>query len=151
MSFAMSKTEREAFLQAVRVGVLSITQTGRGPLASPVWYDYSPGGDLWFLTQNTSRKGKAMEIGARITMTVQSESSPYAYVSVEGPVSAIEAYDFDADLGPMAARYKGEAEGKAYIEQAKAAPRARPASETNIKVTMTPENWLTVDYGKRGN
>ena len=38
MSLAMSRAEREAFLAATRVGIVSIAEEGRGPLAVPVWY-----------------------------------------------------------------------------------------------------------------
>jgi nitroimidazol reductase NimA-like FMN-containing flavoprotein (pyridoxamine 5'-phosphate oxidase superfamily) len=36
MSITMTKQEREAFLAGVHVGVVSIAEQGRGPLAVPV-------------------------------------------------------------------------------------------------------------------
>ena len=146
---AMTKDQREAFLAAPRVAVLNVPREGRGPLSSPVWYDFDPGiteAPVWFLTQTTSIKGKLLKEGLRVSLTVQTETIPYAYVSIEGPVVSIEPYDFDADLLPMAVRYRGEEGGRAYVERAKAAPRERPASETCIKVSMRPEEWLSLDF-----
>ena len=146
MTFNMSKEEREAFLAAVRVGVLAMPDGDRGPLTSPVWYDYQPGGELWFLTQSTARKGQLLKVGGRVSLLVQTDTSPYSYVSVEGPVSGIVPSDLLADLQPMAQRYLGEQGGKDY-----AAGLAESYAGGNaIKVFIRPEHWLTVDYAKRG-
>lgn len=40
MTLAMSTEEREAILAGRHVGVLSVDDPGRGPLAVPVWYPY---------------------------------------------------------------------------------------------------------------
>lgn len=144
----MSKSAREAFLAAPRVAVLSIPRPDRGPLSSPVWYDYVPdegNGRLWFLTQRHYRKGKLLHEGLRITLTVQVDVRPYAYVSVEGAISAISAYDYEADLLPMAVRYLGVEAGREYVDAAMRAPGDRPA-ESRMKVEVTPEEWFSVDY-----
>ena len=146
MTFNMTRMEREAFLQAPRIGVLAIPEGERGPLTSPVWYDYLLGGDLWFLCQSTARKGQLLRIGGRVSLLVQETTSPYSYVSIEGPVSAIAPSDLLADLQPMAQRYLGEQGGIDY-----AAGLAESYARGNaIKVFVSPERWLTVDYGKRG-
>jgi hypothetical protein len=146
MAFNMTKAEREAFLQAARIGVLAIPETGRGPLTSPVWYDYLPGGDLWFLTQSTARKGQLLQPGVRVSLLVQETASPYSYVSVEGPVSVIAPSDLSADLQPMAQRYLGQQGGIDY-----AASLAESYARGHaIKVFVSLERWLTVDYAKRG-
>ena len=146
MAFNMTTAEREAFLAGPWIGVLSIPEADKGPLSSPVWYDYVPGGDIWFLTQSTARKGQLLQPGVRVSMLVQETSSPYSYVSVEGPVSDITPSDLLADLQPMAQRYLGEQAGKDY-----AAGSAESYARGNaIKVFIRPEHWLTVDYAKRG-
>jgi len=146
MSLAMTKAEREAFLADVHVAILALPDGDRGPLCAPVWYNVAPSGDLYFLTQATSRKGRLITEGGRLTMTVQREIAPYAYVSVEGPVTAVEPYDLEADLLPMAMRYLGAEGGRGYAD----AMRASWNPETSIKVTVRPERWLSVDYVKRG-
>jgi PPOX class probable F420-dependent enzyme len=141
MPFNMTKTEREAFLADVHVGVLSINQPAHGPLSVPVWYDYEPGGRLWFITGRNSRKGTLLGEGTRVSLCAQTEEAPYRYVSVEGPVSEVRAADRDVELRAMARRYLGPEQGDRYAEA--------NAGGDSILVEVTPEQWLTVDYGKR--
>ena len=110
MSHTMTKAEREAFLAEVHVGVVAISEPGHGPLAVPVWYDYEPGGPVWFVTPRESRKGPLVEVGKRISLCVQTEERPYKYVSIEGPVISAEIADIDEHMRPMAQRYLGEAQ-----------------------------------------
>jgi len=138
----MSRVEREAFLAATRVGVVSLAEPGRGPLTVPVWYHYTPGGAVRFATGTNSRKGKLLRDGVRIGFCVQSESPPYQYVSVEGPVTLGEPNP--VDTREMAIRYLGEQMGAMYIAMLEADP------EPSLLVTLTPERWFSVDYSKLG-
>ena len=146
MSTSMTTEEREAFLREAHIGVLSIPEPGKGPLTSPVWYDYAPSGMIWFLTQKTARKGQLLSVGNRISFLVQTTTPPYKYVSIEGPVSHIGPSDRLKDLQPMAQRYLGEQGGKDYA----AALAKRYAQGNAIKIEIRPERWLTVDYKKSG-
>lgn len=138
MSLTMSETERQAFLADLHVGIISIARAGRGPLTVPIWYDYTPGGTVTVITEQSSLKGKALADVERISLCAQSESLPYRYVSVEGPyeIKPLE----DGELEAMAIRYLGEEQGRAYAAQGGGAG--------NVVVHLTPENWLSVDYGK---
>ena len=138
MTLAMSRREREAFLADVHVGVISLPQSGRGPLTAPIWYDYDPDVGLWVLIGPTSRKGKLAKVGMRVSLVAQSEALPYKYVSVEGPIAAIEP-SAAHELQAMAIRYLGDEQGKAY---------AAASSSDNVTVRIDIERWLTVDYGK---
>lgn len=140
MTLRMSKEEREAFLAGVHVAVVGISSEGRGPLTVPVWYWYEPGGDIWFETQPESRKGKLLHVGKRISLCVQNESPPYAYVSVEGPVIEIAEDDHELHEIPMAIRYLGEQEGPSFIS-------GLPPSDWK-RYIMRPERWLTLDGSK---
>jgi len=51
----MTREERERLLAGVHVGVLSINQPGRGPLAMPLWYLYEPGGEIIIVTRPEAR------------------------------------------------------------------------------------------------
>ena len=77
MSLKMSREEREAFLADLHVGIISIAESGRGPLTAPIWYDYAPGGELWVITAQASRKGELLEKAERFSLCVQTESPPY--------------------------------------------------------------------------
>lgn len=145
MSLAMSRAEREAFLAELHVGVISLAEEGRGPLTVPIWYDYEPGGELWIITDRSSRKGRLIQADGRFSLCAQTETPPYRYVSVEGPIVAIEPADVEKHTRPMARRYLGLELGDRYVE-ATAADRQAGGS---LVVRMRPERWLTVDYGKQ--
>jgi len=141
-SLNMSAEERQAFLAEVHVGIIAIAEDGRAPLAVPVWYSYEPGGDVQVLMQSDSRKMRAIDATGRFTMCAQSEAPPYKYVTAEGPVSGVRPYDIETDLLAMASRYLGEQGGRDYVA------RARTDNGGNgVLVSMTPEHWLSVDYG----
>jgi len=143
MSLAMSKDEREAFLAALHVGVISMEDPGRGPLTAPIWYAYEPGGELRVVTDRDSKKGRLLQVGKRISLVAQSEAVPYAYVSVEGPITSIEPADRERDTLPIAQRYLGTELGLQYVN-ATASER-----DDSVVVRMRPERWLTVDYKKQ--
>ena len=136
----MSRDEREAFLAKPHVGVLAVDHPGRAPLAVPIWYRYSPGGDLGILTHPDSVKAKLIEVAGRFSLCVQSEHLPYKYVMVEGPVIETRPCDIEADARPMARRYLGESMGDRYIEDGD--------DSSSVLIVMRPEHWFTVDYGK---
>ena len=144
MSTIMSREEREAFLAGVHVGILSLNQEGRGPLTTPVWYAYEPGGDVQVVTERASRKGKLLEEGRRISLCVQDEAPPYKYASVEGPIIQIEPSDAERHERPLAHRYLGPEAGDRYMESSTDGQDA----DAMILIHMRPERWLTADYSK---
>jgi len=143
MSLAMTAAERQAFLAATRIGVVSITEAGRGPLTVPVWYRYTPGGDVVFVTGKTSRKAKLIAAAGRLSICVQTETAPYSYVSVEGTAVLGDA-DYERDVREMALRYLGTEMGEGYL----AATHPGGDIADTVLVTLTPKRWYSVDYGK---
>lgn len=136
----MTVTERDAFLMDVRVGMLSVNDVeGRAPLTVPIWYAYDRE-LVTFVTGRRSRKTRLIERSGRVRLAVQRETPPYQYVSVEGPVIAIEAVDVE-ELSRLRERYLGP----------EAARRARERSPepdpSEVTVRMRPERWRTEDYG----
>lgn len=139
MSLSMSRAEREAFLAAVHVGVLTVSLgEGRGPLATPVWYSYQPGGQVSVTSGGNSRKARAIAAAGRLSLCAQDEAPPYKYVTVEGP-AVIEPAEL-ADRVAIARRYLGAADGDAWIA-------ANPDVD-DVTIRMTPEHWQTADFGK---
>ena len=138
----MTKPEREAFLAETRVGVFSVTEPERGPLSIPVWFHYEPGGVVRFTTGGGSKKAKLMRASGRASLLVQTESAPYKYASVEGPVRIGGAPDYERDVRAMAIKYLGKDMAEAYLVSL--------ASEYHdvVLVELIPERWLTVDYSK---
>ena len=145
MSFAMSKEQREAFLAATRIGVVSIEEPGRGPTTVPVWYHYEPGGVLRFATGRSSRKAKLLATASRVSICVQTETAPYSYVSVEGPAT-VGPGDYERDIRAMALRYLGAEMGEVYLKMQHPDGTIGDA----ILVTLQPQRWWTVDYSKMG-
>ena len=142
VSLAMTKQEREDFLADLHVGIISIAEEGRGPLTVPIWYSYAPDGEVRVVTGRTSRKARLLQRAGRFSLCAQTETWPYKYVSVEGPVVAIEPADLERDRRLHAHRYFGVQAGDRYIE------RTRAETVENVLVRMRPERWLTLDYGK---
>ena len=139
VSLNMSREEREDFLAGLHVGVLSVaSDNGGGPLTMPVWYTYRPGGRVNVSTDRASRKAAAIRAAGRFSLCAQDERPPYKYVTVEGP-AVIEDSSQDERL-ELARRYLGTEGGDAYMA-------ANPGGG-EVMVRMTPEHWMTVDYGK---
>lgn len=136
-SGTMTEAERDAFLSAVRVGVLAVDEPGRGPHALPVWYQYE-NGELLMGIDGSSRKAELLRGAGRASLTVQTEAAPYQYVSVEGPV-VLEPANHD-DVG-MATRYLGAEIGAWYAEH-------NPRTDDSVTVRLRPERWRTFDFAK---
>lgn len=138
-TLAMTQAEREKFLADLHVGIVGIEREDGPPLTVPVWYIYEPGGELWFLTDADSVKGRLLQQSMRFSLCVQTESLPYKYVSVEGKAT-ISPADKELHSRPMAHRYLGPVGGDRYVEH--------EDNSTSVKVSMRPERWFTVDYSK---
>jgi nitroimidazol reductase NimA-like FMN-containing flavoprotein (pyridoxamine 5'-phosphate oxidase superfamily) len=138
----MRKEEREAFLADLHVGVLSVTQDGRGPLTVPIWYSYVPGGAVTVITGSGSLKARLINAAGRFSLCAQTETAPYKYVSVEGPVTGREAPGDPDEHRAMAHRYLGQELGDLYREA------TAERSKDNCVFRMTPESWHTSDFAK---
>lgn len=139
-SMAMTNDERETFLSAVHVGVMSVARKTKAPLTVPIWYRYEPGGELSILIGPDSLKAKLLARAGRFSLCVQTETVPYRYVSVEGPIVETRQVDRESDARVMARRYLGKELGDQYLEDGD--------DDSMICVSMRPETWYSVDYGK---
>ncbi len=143
MSLTMTQTEREAFLADVHVGIVSIDDPGHGPLSVPVWYAYEAGGTVDVLTGSQSRKARHMRAAGRFTLCVQTETVPYCYVSVEGPITLIRDTVGPEERRQLAYRYLGQELGDLYLA-------ATPEDISDSAVfRMSPERWLSADFSKQ--
>ena len=120
----MTRDEREAFLAAVHVGVLSADEPGRGPLSVPVWYLYEAGGEIVIVTRPEARKARLLGLGARVSFCVQSEEMPPKYVTIQGRVVSAAPADVARDLKPIVRKYLG-------------AQQATPTSTTRGRTART--------------
>jgi len=134
-----TETERQEFLAAKHVAVLSVDATDDRPPASvPIWYDYTPGGHIRINTGVSTRKAKLIEKAGAVTLVVQREELPYQYVAVEGTVvetTTPAPADVQEDI---AVRYLGEEGGRAFVRTLE--------NQNSVLFTIRPDRWLSVDY-----
>jgi hypothetical protein len=143
MTYAMTRSECEAFLAGTHVALVSVEDPGRGPLTVPVWYAYSPGGVIRIVTAAGSEKARLLRAAGRMGLCVQTETAPYKYVSVEGPIT-FAAPDNERDVRGMALRYLGIEMGEAYLALT-ADERAR---NPEVLIELRPMRWRSADYAK---
>jgi PPOX class probable F420-dependent enzyme len=134
-----TEAEREAFLADKHVGVLSVAATdGRPPASVPIWYGYSPGGNIRINTGASRRKARLIEQAGAVTLVVQREELPYQYVVVEGTVVDVTKPSPDDVRETIAVRYLGEEGGREYIR--------RMDRDQTVLFTIRPDRWLTADF-----
>jgi uncharacterized protein len=136
---AFSETQREEFLAGKHVAVLSVAVTdGRPPASVPIWYGYTPGGNIVVNTGVGTRKTKLIERSGVVTLVVQREDPPYQYVVVEGTVvDTTTPAPLDVREA-IAIRYLGDEGGRAFVQGM--------ADQPGILFTIRPDRWLTADF-----
>jgi PPOX class probable F420-dependent enzyme len=136
---SLSEAERQEFLADKHVAVLSVAAADSRPPASvPIWYDYTPDGNIRINTGSSSRKARLIERAGTVTLVVQREEPPYQYVVVEGTVVETTR-PAPADVQEsIAIRYLGEERGRAFV-------RSMEGVE-EVLFTIRPDRWLTADF-----
>ncbi|SFQ55234.1 Pyridoxamine 5'-phosphate oxidase [Amycolatopsis arida] len=138
---ALSVEERERFLAEPHIGALSVVERPeRGPLTVPIWYQYTPGGELWVNTPAGSRKARAIDATGRFSLTVQRTEPTVRYVSVEGPVVRTAPGSHERSW-EMTARYLPPEKVADFVEY------ERTQLGEHVVIYMRPEHWLSADFG----
>jgi PPOX class probable F420-dependent enzyme len=136
---AFTDTERQEFLAAKHVGVLSVAAAdGRPPASVPIWYDYTPGGDIRINTGTGARKAKLIERTGAVTLVAQHEEPPYQYVVVEGTVVETTKPTPVEVREAIAIRYLGEEGGREFIRSME--------GQDSVLFTIRPDRWITADF-----
>ena len=134
-----TESERQEFLAGLHVGVLSVAATdGRPPASAPIWYGYTPGGDIEVNTGTTSRKAKLIEQAGKVSLTVQREEPPYQYVVVEGTVIETTKPTPPDVREAIAIRYLGEELGRAFVQSLE--------GQESVLFTIRPDRWISADF-----
>jgi PPOX class probable F420-dependent enzyme len=140
MDLRMTPDERISFLtEEPRVGVLTVEAPDRAPIASPLWYTVESDGTITFSVGASSQKTRLLRASKRATLCVQSETAPYRYVSVSGPIDDLGSAS-DETRRERAHRYLGAELGEAYHLSTRAEP--------DVTFALRPERWASVDYNK---
>jgi PPOX class probable F420-dependent enzyme len=135
---AFSEIEREEFLAAKHVAVLSVAADGRPPASVPMWYDYTPGGNILINTGAGARKAKLIERAGAVTLVVQNEEPPYQYVVVEGTVVDTTTPTPTDLREAIAIRYLGEEGGRAFVRSME--------GQNTVLFSIRPDRWITADF-----
>jgi PPOX class probable F420-dependent enzyme len=103
----ISDEAREFLQTGTRTGKLAWTAADGRPLVAPIWFVLD-GDDLVFNTGRDTAKGRAIARDPRLTICVDLEQPPYAYVQVQGTATVSEDL---AEMLPystaIGARYMG--------------------------------------------
>jgi len=138
---ALSREEREQFLAEPHVAALSVSAgKDRGPLTVPIWYQYTPGGQPWFITGTGSRKHRLIEAAGYLSLMVDRVEPTVRYVAVDGAVDRIEE-GTDEQLVEMTKRYLPAEAVEPYLEM------ARREHGPSVAVYLKPQHWLSADMG----
>ncbi len=138
---ALSREERETFLAEPHVAALSVSAgKNRGPMTVPIWYQYTPGGQPWFITGTGSRKHRLIEAAGYLSLMVERVEPTVRYVAVDGAVDRIED-GTDEQLVEMTRRYLPPEAVEPYLEM------ARREHGPSVAVYLKPQHWLSADLG----
>ncbi|WP_435612235.1 pyridoxamine 5'-phosphate oxidase family protein [Streptomyces sp. bgisy159] len=138
----LSREERETFLSEPHIAALSVDGgPGRAPLSVPIWYWYEHGGDVWIMTGRESRKYGLIEAAGRFTLMVDRLEPTIRYVSVEGPVVAVDPATKE-ELRKMSARYLPAEKVDGYVDF------AWKEHGEQVVIHMRPERWVSSDLGQ---
>jgi PPOX class probable F420-dependent enzyme len=125
--------EIRAFLtEGTRTGKLAVTRLDGSPIVVPIWFVVDDDGSLVFTTFHDTIKGKSLRRDGRVSLCVDEEEPPYAFVRVDGSASLSEdPAALRTWATRIAARYMGAGEADAYGE------RNSVAGELLVRVTPT--------------
>jgi PPOX class probable F420-dependent enzyme len=115
MAEQMSDEERRRFLsEGTRTAKLATVRADGRPHVMPVWFVLD-GDDIVFQTGKDTVKGRNILRDGRVTICVDDERPPYAFVSVEGQATAADnPPEALAWATRIAARYMGPDQAEAY-------------------------------------
>jgi PPOX class probable F420-dependent enzyme len=115
----MSREEALAFLsEGTRTGKVAVVRVDGSPIVTPVWFLVDADGSIVFTTAEQSVKGRSFARDGRISLCVDDQEPPFAFVRVDGRVSLSEDLEqlrrYATRLG---ARYMGEERAVEYGER----------------------------------
>ena len=132
---AMIQEEYLSFLkEGTKTGKLATVREDGRPHVVPIWFVLD-GDNLIFTTGEPSVKAKNMIRDSRVSISVDDQTPPYSFVTVEGTVSLSENPDemlyWATRIG---ARYMGEEQAEAFGK--------RNAVKGELLVTITPSKVI---------
>lgn len=143
----LTEQERQAFLADLHVATLSVaSDSDRPPLTVPVWYHHQPGGNVTFFTGShgrKARKSRLVEKAGVLSLSVQQETPPYKFVTVEGTVVQTDRPPAAEQLLAIVRRYLPEEMAQEFLQEELSIP---PADSELVVYSVRPDRWLTFDF-----
>jgi hypothetical protein len=136
----LSQHDREQFLAEPHIAALSVAAgAGRGPFTVPIWYQYTPGGEAWILTEAASRKARLIQEAGRFSLMADRILPTNRFVSIEGPVSRVipETPELTREITE---RYLPPERVQGYLDLA-------ATFGEQIVIYLRPQRWLTGELG----
>jgi PPOX class probable F420-dependent enzyme len=132
MADEMTTQVRRAFLTSgTRTAILAVTRADGRPHAVPVCFVLE-GDDVLFLTNDGTVKGRALQRDPRVTLVVDDERPPFAFVIIEGTAQLSRSPDDIDRVAPeIAQRYDGLGGIEDFVRT------AHDALGTLVRVTPT--------------
>lgn len=129
----MDEAEIRAFLTfGTRTGKLAVTRLDGSPMVVPIWFVVDDDGTLLFTTWGETIKGRALRRDGRVSLCVDEDEPPFAYVRVDGTTTLQDDPEL---LRTWAARIGGRYMGAALAEQYGA--RNGVPGELLVRITPT--------------
>ena len=122
-------------MEGTRTAKLATVRVDGRPHIAPIWFVVD-GDDLVFTTGAATVKGKALQRDPRVTLCVDDERPPFAFVVIEG--TAVIDTDLD-DMFTWATRIGGRYMGADRAEEF----GRRNAVESELLVRVAPTRMLT--------
>jgi PPOX class probable F420-dependent enzyme len=112
----LNDDEIRAFLSAgTRTGKLAVVRLDGSPMVVPIWFAVDDDGSLLFTTWRDTIKGKAVRRDGRVSLCVDEEQPPFAYVRVDGTTTIEEDPELLRSWATrISARYMGEDKAAEY-------------------------------------
>ncbi|KIF78296.1 pyridoxamine 5-phosphate oxidase [Streptomyces sp. 150FB] len=115
MAKEMSRDEWRAFVsEGTRTGKLATVRADGRPHIAPIWFVLD-GDDLVFTTGKETVKGRNLLRDGRLTLCVDDDRPPFAFVVIEGHAEIGEdPAELLASATRLGARYMGEARAEEF-------------------------------------
>jgi hypothetical protein len=108
-----------AFLtEGTRTAKLAVVRKDGSPLVTPVWFLVEADGTIVFTTGKRTVKGRALERDPRVSLCVEDDRPPFAFVRVDGVAELSEdPAELQLCATRIAERYMGAARAKEFGER----------------------------------
>jgi PPOX class probable F420-dependent enzyme len=133
MADALTDQVRAFLLQGTRTGKLGTLMPSGWPHVMPIWFVVD-GEEIVFSTGRDTVKGRYVRRDGRVSLCVDDERPPYAYVHVRGRARIDEQSDLLEWTTRIVQRYVGPEQAEAYGR--------RNAVPTELLVRIRPERVI---------